>query len=204
MEFLIIFIIIEIIAALITFVGNNSDIVIQIIMFIFIGGLGGIVFTMKLHDLLISYNLRSKNYKKAIKLYNVKKIMSPNSKTKNAILINIPPLYFLLEENEEAKNILDKIDILDIKKNMLKGYVQVLFAYYYYKKENYEQMTAYLDASVNYDELFSSSKDLFLCAKESKTNKEKAKKLFKNLPQEEDYYIEPLDVLFLELKNSFA
>ena len=128
--------------------------------------------------------------------------MTPNSRSRNGILINVAPLHFMLNENEKAKEILDKIDILTIQRKILKGYHQLLYAYYYYVENDFSKSKQYLDASMDYDKLFKAGADLVRSAillKED--NKKDAVKLFAKLPTELDEYIEPFDRLFIELKS---
>ncbi len=202
MEYLAIVFILEIFAVIATFVGNNSTMEAKIIMFVLIGGLGVLILSMRIHDFFIAYVLKKKSFRRAIRMYKSKLRMTPNSRSKNGILINIAPLHFMLDEMEEGKKVLDSIDLLTIKLKVLKGYMQLLYAYYYYKIDDVKKADGFLEAAINYDELFKFPADLVKSAILLKDNKkDEAAKLFSGIPKDLDDYIEPFDKLFLEVES---
>ena len=200
MELLIIFVLFDILAAFLSFY-NNGDLLGNIFTFILLGGLGAIIFTMRVHDFLIYRAISSKKYKKAIRMYKNKLKVTPNSKSRNGILLNLVPLYFMIDDIDNAREYLKKVDFLTLKKPILKSYYQLLQAYLKYKEGEFEKLDDYLESALNYEKEAKTTCDLLKLAVEIKKNPEKdLYGEFKKLPDDvEEYYFEPFDKLYLEL-----
>ena len=206
MEMIIIFIICETLAAFLSFADSSTDILQDLLTFALLGGLATIILTMRLHDFLIYRATLKGKHKKAIRMYKNKFRISPNNKSRNGILLNLAPLYFMIDEKDNAIENLKKVDFLAFKKPMLKSYFQLLTAYGKYLENDFEKINDYLESAISYEPLAETVSELLKAAvliKEDK--KEEGFKLFKTLPNDlndlDEYYFEPFDKLYLEIEK---
>jgi len=206
MELIIIFIISEIIAGVLSFTNMNGDIVSALLSFIILGGLGSIIITMRLHDFLLYRATTKKQYKKAIRMYKNKYKITPNTKSRNGILLNLVPFYFMVDDNENAIKNIKEVDFLTLKKPILKSYYQLLMAYSKYLENNFEKINDYLDSAISYEPLAKTVADLLKIAISIKENPDNnIIEKFKELPNDlDEFYFEPFDKLYIELEKKLG
>ncbi len=204
MEMIIILILSEILAAFLSFYDmSEGNILSNILTFIILGGLGSIIITMRLHDFLLYRATTKRQYKKAIRMYKNKFKISPNSKSRNGILLNLVPLYFMVEDIDNATKNIKEVDFLTLKKPILKSYYQLLMAYSKYLEGDFEKIEDYLESAVSYEPLAKTVSELLKLAislkKEPNIN---ITEKFKSLPSDlDEYYFEPFDKLYIEIKK---
>jgi tetratricopeptide (TPR) repeat protein len=126
----------------------------------------------------------------------------PGMRSENGIRLNMIPIFFKINNIERAEEFISKIDFLLFRKTILKAYYYMLFGYLLYKKGKYEEAQLKLDAAIQYPESAEwADPKLFQCAIFLKTQPEKGKIMFKELPIEPETYVEPFDDLYIELSK---
>ncbi len=209
MEIFIIFITLEIIFYVVSFVYANGSLTTNIIIFISFTLIASPILTMMIFDYYIHIIKKTKNYKKIIKLSIIKYKFTINDKRKNSILLDLAPFYFMIDDNIRAEKTLKQIDFLQYKSSNLKAYHQLLMAYNNYVKQNFIIIPEYIKSAINYAPMFENITELLNIAIELKNNKNKelikrelAEK-FSKLPNEiDDFYIEPFDKLYKEVDKN--
>jgi len=204
MEFLIIVILSEILAAFLSFADKSNNILESLLTFALLGGLATIIISMRLHDFLIYRATLANNHKKAIRMYKTKFKVSPNTKSRNGILLNLVPLYYMIDDKVNAHENLQKVDFLALKKPILKSYYQLLMAYNKYLDGDFDKINDYLESAVSYEKLAKTVAELVKSAVLIKKEEiEEGKKMFNSLPDDlDEYYFEPFDKLYIELSKS--
>lgn len=204
MEILIIFIVAELLSLIsVIFIMDLSPLNMTMFLIIFCVFISPMI-TLHMNDILTRIYINTKKYKRAIKLLNIK-LSILTSRKANGILFNLIPLYFKINDIDGARNYLEQMDFLTIKNKVLKGYYYILMAYLNFKLENYKLVEEHIISACNYDEIKTLKDiDLMRCGvlvKEGKT--EEAKVIFDKMPINISDYIEPIDDLYIELKDFF-
>ncbi|MBN2693106.1 hypothetical protein JXR93_00460 [bacterium] len=202
METLFIFLTLEASAVYLSFWELDATISMKVIALLFGVFLAAPMFTLHINDLLIRLYLHLKKWKSAARLYYVKLRIMPGMRSENGIRLNMIPIFFKIGDIERAEEFISKIDFLLFRKTILKAYYYMLFGYLLYKKGIYDQAQLKLDAAMQYPESAEwADPKLFQSAIFLKTDPEKGKKMFDELPTEPETYVEPFDDLYIELSK---
>jgi hypothetical protein len=139
-------------------------------------------------------------------MYKNKNKITPNSKSRNGILLNLVPLYFMIDDIENAKKSIFDVDFLVLKKPILKSYYQLLMAYTKYLENDFTPIEGYLESALSYEPEAKTVSELIKTAVMFKEGNIKiAKETFNELPKElDEFYFEPFDKLYLKLEKELT